>query len=486
MITDKNNQKVTVGETLSEISTEKGRNIESDMVKFGNKFGSDKLKIAVDTVVEISELKEKLAKEVDTNFEGNDETYPAYFNKLKSRKKAEEEIGKLPEISRVIEDTEKIKDLRKLNMETLIKLESQYEGILMYAFTDKINEDRSEEKIDFANWKGYSEPKAGTKLLVNFHDNQDAERNLGAADMFPPCIRKITVYGNGKSENARTSEKRMGLKGRNKDHEGFFDKQGYIPVFTTDIVIIGGEQEPEKNIDYNFAAQFLNNMGKLDETSYEKYKTSEEAKKDESFVKKLGEENPKFQKGKAISAEEISGIMEHVETTGSGKKVIEVGLKILSGEMERYVPESCGDWVRNVYKQAGVKEKIVWHNYSYYKPGNDKLSSDEEENMINIIQPGDWLWYFNNNGAGLGRDGESLGKIWENAHAVIFVEWIDKEKRIAKIMNANGGKAPTSTGTVDLSGAKEGVTYEEMCKGDKKNNIRAKRPITKIGKPQFK
>ena len=134
-----------------------------------------------------------------------------------------------------VSDVEKISDLRALSLDQLRDLESKHEGILFYAFTDFVS---SDTKVDFANYKSwYKAPKDGDEFKINFHGNQEAYWKLGAGDILPPTVRGVTVYVGGDKSNVRASERRVGLKGG-----GFFNEQGYIPVFTSDVVRVGAIQ----------------------------------------------------------------------------------------------------------------------------------------------------------------------------------------------------------------------------------------------------
>ena len=61
------------------------------------------------------------------------------------KKMIEDNIKKLPEISDMLDGIDQL-DLAKLSVDTLIKLEDRYPGILLYVFTDIIDE---AEKMDF-------------------------------------------------------------------------------------------------------------------------------------------------------------------------------------------------------------------------------------------------------------------------------------------------------------------------------------------------
>ncbi len=177
-------------------------------------YDEKKLKITLDTAGEIKEVqgevKEVLADEADDL----------------ARETIEEAMNGQ------VSDAEKISDLRTLSLDQLMSLESKYEGILFYAFTDFVS---SDTRVDFANYKSwYKAPKDGDEFKINFHGNQEAYWKLGAGDILPPTVRGVTVYIGGDRNNVRASDRRVGLKGG-----GFFDAQGYIPVFTSDIIRVG-------------------------------------------------------------------------------------------------------------------------------------------------------------------------------------------------------------------------------------------------------
>lgn len=181
--------------------------------------------------------------------------------------------------------TETIADLRELPVEQLIELEDRHEGILLYAFTDFLADST---RIDLQHFETfYREPPSGTQLKINFHENVEAEAKIGAADVLPPSVRRITVLTDGDPTKKRTSERRLGLKGQNKSGNGFFDSAGYIPVFSGDQVIVGGEGS--EGIDLPFDRKYRKEpaAGKaLGELDYEKYRL-ERSKADEDYLKTL-------------------------------------------------------------------------------------------------------------------------------------------------------------------------------------------------------
>lgn len=313
-----------------------------------------------------------------------------------------------------------VRNLRELGLDVLVKLEKKYEGILMYAFTNVVD---VTDVVDFTAFENYKKPKAGDKVKVDFMGNPNAESELGAADIFPPSVRKITVYSHGDLQSKRTSMRRIGLKGENVAGRGFFDDNGYIPVFSGDIVVIGGEVEPEKGVEIDFDKQFRkkdsdgNHLG-LDEASNEKYEQSDEAKKDKDFMEKLLKKHPRAHLKKAWSNEEIDNLIESVDVQGVGKRVVEaIGQVVKSG----YLPAHCWAWVNKVYRDAGVRTtSTIFRSLNYV--GKDCGNNHAGPEMISKIRPGDWLFYNNKNKA------DSHGN-----HSAVFIKWLDEGNRIAQM-----------------------------------------------------
>jgi len=314
---------------------------------------------------------------------------------------------------------ETVKDLRELSVEVLMKLENKYEGVLMYAFTSVVD---ATDIIDFGNWKEYTAPVAGQKIKIDFRDNKDAESFVGAADIFPPSIRKVTVYEHGDMGAGRTSERRIGLKGQNIDGRGFFDSLGYIPVYSGDIIIVGGADNPSGGVDLDFDKKFRskdeqgNDLG-LDAKAYENYEQSEDGAADKTFITELLKKRPNARMKKVWTNDEIDNLINSVEADGVAQRVIEAVGSIVK---ERYNPAHCWDWVNKVYQRAGVRGRhIVFRSLNYV--GKDCGDNHASPEMLDKIRPGDWLFYNNKNTA------DSQGN-----HSALFIKWIDETNRIAQ------------------------------------------------------
>ena len=341
-------------------------------------------------------------------------------------------------------------DLSKLSVESLIKLEDQYPGILLYTFTDIIGE---KEKIDFSKWEFYKKPVAGQELKIDFRGNEAANEEIGAADILPPSVRCITVYEDGDKALARTSQRRLGLKGRNRSSEtiGFFDKEGYIPIYTGDVIVVGGAgKESAKGIDFNYEKHFLTKKkdaasGKeedvLDEGSYAKYEQSEEAKKDQEFLGTLLKENPHAATRKGMTEEDIAAMEARNTATGINSNIVKAILMVVRNGGKMGINASCcWDWANKIYRMAGVTGK--WpakgvFSYATKYPGskNCKIPGGgpgityATEAQYNMVQPGDWIFYNNRNTAD--RHGN---------HSAIFIEWLDRDRKIARLGSGNAGR----------------------------------------------
>jgi len=331
-----------------------------------------------------------------------------------------------------IEGIERVEDLRTLSLEQLFDLEEKYEGILFYAFTDFMD---GRAKLDFPRWEeAYKNPKSGDKFVVNFLGNQEAYDKLGAGDILPPSVRQITVLEDGDEERKRVSERRIGLKGRVGDNRsGFFDEEGYMPIFTGDVIIIG---EPDNEFN-----KYRKQDGKLDYTAYEQSELGQkEAKDAETFFA-----NRRIQTTKQPTPEDIDELMRGIEAEGNGQKVVNAVNAALKEGMRG---DHCWDWVNKVYKKAGVSSRRIYQdlNYSGKKCG-DHHASDE---LMGKLRAGDWVYINNQN-----RYDEN------GCHSAIFLGWINEDRQIAKMASCPG------------SGKKGRITRENL----------KKQPITYIAKP---
>lgn len=329
-------------------------------------------------------------------------------------------------------------DLVKLDVDSLIKLEDKYPGILLYIFTDIIGEN---EKIDFSKWELYKKPVAGQKLKVDFRGNDAANAEIGAADILPPSVRCITVYDEGDPALARTSERRLGLKGRNRsDGIGFFDKDGYMQIFTGDVMVVGGDTNAEKNIDPNYENPFLTKKPDgtkiLDDESYAKYEQSDEAKKDKEYLGKLFKENPQAGKSKNLTPEEITAIEARNTSTGIGANIVRAALMVARNGGMGLRGKHCWDWSDKIYRMAGVtgRGKYLSKNifsYTTKYPGKDCKPHNAHATPAQYAQisPGDWIFYNNRNTS------DTHGN-----HSAIFLEWVDRDRKLARVASGSFGK----------------------------------------------
>lgn len=196
---------------------------------------------------------------------------------------------------------ETIDDLRTLSITELFALENKYEGILFYAFTDF---KEGSDKVEFDRWhQWYRDPQDGERFTIQFQGNMAAEKKLGAADILPPSVRHITVIPNDEN-SPRVSDRRIGLKGReDNDGTGFFDKKGYMWVYSGYEVIIGkvnldslgGELEiTEAGVDATFEEKYrkeavegdIDGLGELDYEAYERDHGAEDRKFKEKLPKR--------------------------------------------------------------------------------------------------------------------------------------------------------------------------------------------------------
>ncbi|MBU1018996.1 MAG: hypothetical protein ABII07_04580 [Patescibacteria group bacterium] len=301
-------------------------------------------------------------------------------------------------IESVIErKVEAISDLRELSINELFGLEEKYEGILFYAFTDF---EDGERKVDFDKWQSsYRSPQEGDKFKINFYGNQEAYAKLGAADILPPSVRGITVLKGGDELQKRVSERRIGLKGRvDRDGSGFFDKKGYIPVYSGDIVVISGVKKV-------FDEKYRKGNDELDYKSYE----SDYGASDKQY---LGALSPDVRRSKYHYGDSLDSEMKQKVNldTGKERKLLKKAIKenpdmfnYMSKARERYalqtgidIPESIMFGImkrESSFKVDAQNPKSSAGGLFQFLNGswNDFLVAPENQDIVNRLRS-DPVW----------------------------------------------------------------------------------------------
>lgn len=417
-------QKKTVEQVITEMVKREPEKVDvtkETLRNFKKNYDKKHLKIELDTHSEIEELKTKIADDVEGKFETNDTDLSMYFDSLARKEKGEDAIASLPGVEDAmkdkLKDVETMGDLRTLSVETLIALEDQYEGILLYVFTDLVED---KEKVDFKRFKTYEKPKPSTLLQVDFHGNDDANARLGAGDILPASVRCITVYEDGDRNRARTSTRRIGLKSKNEENSGFFDAEGYIPIYTGDVICIGGATDSQEGVDMEFEKKFRIKEGrKTKGLDYDAYEKSEDAQKDAEFLQTLA---PSAQRNKIMTPEEMDALLSRIETSGTGRKVVEA---VMAAQNENVTGAHCWDWVHKVYQRAGVSPRRIYQDLNYI--GKDCGTHHASDELMSKIHPGDWLYINNKN------QYDTHGN-----HSVIFLGWTDKSAGLARVASCGG------------------------------------------------
>jgi hypothetical protein len=114
----------------------------------------------------------------------------------------------------------------------------------------------------------------------------------------------------------------------------------------------------------------------------------------------------------------------------SNDTLLDKGTRILKAAKqamdEKITGLHCWDWAEKVYKLAGIpRGPILFNSVKDY--GMNCGEHPAPPDKLDQIRPGDWLFIHNRNSS------DAFGN-----HSVIFVEWIDKEKRIAKTVSCPG------------------------------------------------
>lgn len=164
-----------------------------------------------------------------------------------------------------------------------------------------------------------------------------------------------------------------------------------------------------------------------------------------------------------FSLTDAKNMLHSMENSSLAQSIVK-RVRAVTSTAKKYIPEHCGDWAQYVYRTSGAKAKMVWPSREELKLANGRSKQihalrrgnypEGENEALELVQPGDWIYYYNKNPFGKGTD-------WEGQHSSIFLGWIDKNRRIAK----------TASGSAGVPGREQKINL-------------AKNPITRIHKPQ--
>lgn len=165
----------------------------------------------------------------------------------------------------MIESVLRVEDLAFLPAGELRELEEETPGVLLFAFTTWGEKHANLEVSDLGN--NYM-PEVGDHFTLDFRGNEEAYWAIGAADLLPPEARGMKVEP-ADGGPVRESTHRLGLKGESRG--GFYDEQGYIPVFTGDVITVQG-------VDTSIREKYFNSeTGEWNHEKYEEDHGEEEA-----------------------------------------------------------------------------------------------------------------------------------------------------------------------------------------------------------------
>jgi hypothetical protein len=348
-----------------------------------------------------------------------------------------------------------------LSCDELVELEASHPGVLFFLFVTPLGESKEFLDLDAAQAL-YESPPLDAAMYIDFQGNQSAEDGLGAADVFPPKIREMSCFTGGDESLKRTSTRRIGLQGKNRPGTGFFDAEGYIPVFTGDHVMFSTPKEDAPDFSQfripdgqtvTEEGKEKSKDGEWDEAAYEK----EYGEADREFLDGLrGKNSPR---DKQYSEEQLDAIVAAIEKEGAGKDIVAQAAKALQEGFNDIT--CCWDWIDNAYLKAGypqAKRRSVWTHDKYkrklskkseYGPSQNDPANNVPQHVFDSVEAGDWLYHYNGNPYVYGD------------HSVLFEGWKNKEKGIAWVYSAGGARKKGRRHTVNL----------------KKN------PITKVIKP---
>jgi hypothetical protein len=194
-------------------------------------------------------------------------------------------------------------------------------------------------------------------------------------------------------------------------------------------VIVGG-------VDRSFENNYRNSDGSLDYDKYEgdQKKLPNDTENDERYLEKLKAKGKPL--SKVYNEEDLAKLEQKMLANSTDRKALIQSIKAHIGKPG----DHCWDWVNKVYDKAGFSQEkrlTVYQHPKYERRSKGKKFNRERpgthENPTEMkgLQPGDWVFFFNQN------KWDAVGD-----HSALFLRWIDAEKGIAEMASCPGAGRP--------------------------------------------
>lgn len=151
------------------------------------------------------------------------------------------------------------------------------------------------------------------------------------------------------------------------------------------------------------------------------------AKEDENEVKAVEDLSEKPTGEEKCEDMKVPTIEDLAKIPDRGERIVKIVDKMVADKIKA---KHCWDWVEKVYTAAGVKRRGVFSCFNKYE-GKDCGTQHADEKLLDQIGPGDHI--FINNKNKYDKHGN---------HSVIFLGWVSRKNKIAKLAGFPGGSRP--------------------------------------------
>ncbi len=151
------------------------------------------------------------------------------------------------------------------------------------------------------------------------------------------------------------------------------------------------------------------------------------AKENPEEVREVEDLSDKPKETEKCDEMKVPTIEDLAKIPDKGERILRIVDKMVTDKVKA---KHCWDWVQKVYTAAGVKRKGVFSSFNKYE-GKDCGEHHADEAMLNRISPGDHIFINNKN------KWDKYGN-----HSVIFIKWVSRKKKIAKLAGFPGGSRP--------------------------------------------
>ncbi|MDD4151767.1 MAG: glucosaminidase domain-containing protein [Candidatus Gracilibacteria bacterium] len=283
------------------------------------------------------DLESEILKRIDENSQitiDNLKDLMRDMKRSKNRKDQTEELLKSGTVKQ--KEIMKDKNIESIEASKLLNIENEKSGFISKTFAYKQTKDERGDIIETP--LDVADIKENDKIKVDFGKNNSANYRIGAGDLLPTNVKVVKIKD--QNGNERVGVRSIGTKSSGITKVGYYDKGGYIPVFSGYTIEIPSLEEQEKIIsDLSKDVELSTDENKEKEVKTASIQdTIKDEEREEKIRKFTIEENKPYMenaKSLALQIEKVYGIPWQV-TVGQSSLESGWGRSGLSAKFNNY------------------------------------------------------------------------------------------------------------------------------------------------------